>query len=304
MANFSSGVSMRVTGGRMGYPALAAGLLLPAILLLVPNPSRANIFGPDDRRDIALADGLSGVGTIVCEGTTRRPTAALVTLEDAPPRLDVIATVAHAFVGSNGQRLTACEFWPGGSPSLAARIAFLKTGTLTPQGNWHNDWAVAVLDRRLPGELSRLVPRSLDERQAEQKRHRQAHFLLAGHNGERGPLQVSESCGPVAKKSSDLNRFDVRVFNHDCDMMPGWSGGPLILREDGRDYLVAVNSTEVNAITHISGHPYDGRMNPNTAVRVDGLFLKTLERLLESGAPGVTASCLVAGMSGEPPLPC
>ena len=290
--------------GATGYRALAAALLLAA-LSCASTPSEANIFGRDDRRGITPGDGLSGVGTIVCEGTTRRPTAALVALEAPSSRADVIATVAHAFVGSNGQRLSACEFWPGADPALASRIVYLETGTLSPEGNWHNDWAVAVLDRRLPENLSRLRPRVLSERQAEMKRVRHAHFLLAGHNGERGPLQVSERCGPVAKVNSDLNRFDRRVFNHDCDMMPGWSGGPLILREDGVDYLVAVNSTEVNAITHISGRPYNGRMNPNTAVRVDGRFHETLERLLKSEAPGnMSFRCLVASMDNAPALPC
>ncbi|MDO9126313.1 MAG: hypothetical protein Q7U42_05545, partial [Parvibaculum sp.] len=92
-------------------------------------------------------------------------------------------------------------------------------------------------------------------------------------------------------------------FNHDCDMMPGWSGGPLILREGGASYLVAVNSTEVNAITHISGRPYNGRMNPNTAVRLDGRFLATVENLLRAGAPG-TVKCLVVSMDETPALPC
>ncbi|PKP77840.1 MAG: hypothetical protein CVT81_07070 [Alphaproteobacteria bacterium HGW-Alphaproteobacteria-3] len=283
----------------------AAGLLLLAGLSCSPTPSSANIFGQDDRRDIAIEDALSGVGTIVCEGTTRRPTAALVTLKGVSSRADIIATVAHAFIGSNDRRLSACEFWPGADPALAARIVYLETGTLSPEGNWHNDWAVARLDRRLPESLSRLRPRMLDEKQAEMKRARRAQFLLAGHNGERGPLQISERCGPVAKAYSDLNGFDHRVFNHDCDMMPGWSGGPLILREDGIDYLIAVNSTEVNAITHISGRPYNGRMNPNTAVRVDGRFHRTLERLLKSDAPGGTAfRCLVASMGDAPALPC
>lgn len=291
-------------GCATGCRALAAALLL-ASLACAPSPSNANIFGRDDRRGIAPEDGLSGVGTIVCEGTTRRPTAALVTLRVPSPRADVIATVAHAFVGSNGQRLSTCEFWPGADPSLAARIVYLETGTLSPEGNWHNDWAVAVLDRRLPESLSRLRPRVLDERQAEAKRSRHAHFLLAGHNGERGPLQISERCGPVAKVNSDLNRFDRRVFNHDCDMMPGWSGGPLVLREGGVGYLIAVNSTEVNAITHISGRPYNGRMNPNTAVRVDGRFHETLERLLKSDAPdGPAFRCLVASLGDAPALPC
>lgn len=296
---------MHGTGGTIFYRATGAGLCLLALMLAVRGPAQANIFGHDDRRDILAEDGLSGVGTIVCEGTTRRPTAALVALPGrrASPYYDVIATVAHAFVGANGQLLRTCEFWPQASPVDAARIVFLETGTLSPYGNWHNDWAVAVLERRLPETMSRLVPRILEDAEANERRSAKAHFLLVGHNGERGPLQVSERCGPVPKHGSHLNRFDPRVFNHDCDMMPGWSGGPLILREEGIDYLVAVNSTEVNAITHISGRPYNGRMNPNTAVRIDGRFHATIEALLRTGAPGAV-ECLVASNDDGPGLPC
>lgn len=294
---------MHGTSATVGYRASAAGLFLLTAMLV--GPAHANIFGHDDRRDILAADELSGVGTIVCEGTTRRPTASLVTLPGrAPsPYYDVIATVAHAFIGSNGQLLQRCEFRPQADAALAAKITFLETGTLSPYGNWHNDWAVAVLERRLPENFSRLLPRVVDEAEAYELRMRKARFLLAGHNGERGPLQVSENCGPVPKLGSHLNRFDPRVFNHDCDMMPGWSGGPLILRDGGASYLVAVNSTEVNAITHISGRPYNGRMNPNTAVRLDGRFLATVENLLRAGAPG-TVKCLVASMDEAPALPC
>jgi len=268
--------------------------------------SRANIFGDDDRRDIAATDGLSGVGTIVCEGTTRRPTGSLVALPGGhvTARFDVMVTVAHAFVGSNGEFLTGCAFWPGADPALAADIVFLKTGTLSPYGNWHNDWAVAVLERRLPESLDRLVPMTLDEADAYRLRSEKATFLLAGHNGERGPLQVSEKCGPMPKRFSDLNGFDSRIFNHDCDMMPGWSGGPLILREGGTSYLVAVNSTEVNAITHIAGRPYNGQMNPNTAVRVDGAFRSVIDSLLKAGAPGTSITCVVASADNGPALPC
>lgn len=295
---------MHGTDGTGGYKARAAALLLPLLAFAAPDTAQANIFGHDDRRDIVAEDRLSGVGTIVCEGTTRRPTAALVTLSKGTPSpyYDIIATVAHAFTGSNGQLLTACEFWPQADAAFATKIVFLETGTLVPYGNWHNDWAVAVLERRLPDSFSRLVPRVLSD--AVTGRMPNAHFLLAGHNGERGPLQVSENCGPVPKLGSHLNRFDPRVFNHDCDMMPGWSGGPLILREDGRDYLVAVNSTEVNAITHVSGRPYNGRMNPNTAVRVDGRFHATIESLLRTGPPAAPVRCLVASAENMPALPC
>ena len=295
---------MQGTGGTTGYLAHVAAIALLG-LLVVSNAS-ANIFGEDDRRDINESDGLSGVGTIVCEGTTRRPTGSLVALpgRHLTPRFDVVVTVAHAFIGSNGEFLTDCAFWPGADPALATDIVFLKTGTLSPYGNWHNDWAVAVLERRLPETLDRLVPMVLGEADAYRKRSEKAAFFLAGHNGERGPLQVSGNCGPMPKRFSDLNGFDPRVFNHDCDMMPGWSGGPLVLREGGVSYLVAVNSTEVNAITHIAGRPYNGQMNPNTAVRVDGAFRSVIDSLLNTGAPGTSIACLVASADNGPALPC
>ena len=292
-------------GGIVGYRALVAGLTLLG-LFIASSTARANIFGEDDRRNIVESDGLGGVGTIVCKGTTRRPTGSLVTLPGGhlTPRFDVVVTVAHAFVSSNGKFMTECEFRPGADPALAADIVFLKTGTLSPYGNWHNDWAVAVLDRRLPEHLDRLVPLTLDEAAAHTKRAERSTFLLAGHNGERGPLQVSSDCGPMPKRFSDLNGFDSRVFNHDCDMMPGWSGGPLILRQGGVNYLVAVNSTEVNAITHIAGRPYNGQMNPNTAVRVDGPFRNVIDNLLKAGAPGTSVTCVVASADDGPALPC
>jgi hypothetical protein len=298
---------MRSIGVRTGYRMLSAALRLPALTLVVATAgAQANVFGIDDRRDIFPEDNLSGVGIIVCEGTTRRPTGALVTSPSLPSNrsYEVVVSVAHAFLGSHGRRLPVCEFWPQANAALAVKIAFLETGTLNPYSNWHNDWAVAVLDRRLPDDYSRLTPRVLDEEDAETLRDANASFLLAGHNGERGPLQVSTKCGPVAKHGSHLNRFDPRVFNHDCDMMPGWSGGPLILREKDESYLVAVNSTEINAITHIYGSPYNGRMNPNTAVRVDGRFLRTIHNLIETGGPGPSVECLVASNDNLPALPC
>lgn len=189
---------MHGTDGAIAKAMRAASLGL-LILLLVPSPSASNIFGNDDRRDIRPEDGMSGVGTIVCEGTTRRPVGALITDPErhVMPRFDVIVTVAHAFVGPGGDFLTDCEFHVGADPARAARIIFLKTGAVKLYRNWHNDWAVAVLDRRLPEELDRLVPRVLGEADANALRAKGATFLLAGHNGERGPLQVSDKCGPM-----------------------------------------------------------------------------------------------------------
>ena len=295
---------MRATNGR---PSRWAGAAVLGLALLLAGAAEANIFGRDDRRDIRPEDGLSGVGVIVCAGTTRRPTGVLLASALLPEDRDyeVIASAAHVFIGPQG-RLTECAFRPHGMPDIAAAIIFIESGSRTPyrDRDWHNDWAVAVLDRRLPGDIERLKPRVIDDLAAVALREAGARFMLAGHNGERGPLQMSEHCGPVRKRSSHLNRFDPRVVNHDCDMMPGWSGGPLILRERGTDYMIAVNSQASNAITHVSGRPFSGSLNPNVAIRVDGRFKQAIDRLLRAGAAGVTAHCMVASRDAGPGLPC
>ncbi|MEX0839011.1 MAG: hypothetical protein WD034_05700 [Parvibaculum sp.] len=296
---------MRPTNGKGWLTVCAAGLGIS--MLLLTDMAEANIFSHDDRRDIRPEDGLSGVGVIVCEDTTRRPTGVLIAspLLPADRNYDVIASAAHVFIGHRG-RLTRCRFRPHGSPREAANIVFIESGSHTPyrDRDWHNDWAVAVLDRRLSDGLERLRPRVVDDKAAVALREAGSRFILAGHNGERGPLQMSDDCGPVRKRSSHLNRFDPRVLNHDCDMMPGWSGGPLILRDGGVSYMIAVNSQASNAITHPSGRPYSGNLNPNVAIRVDGRFKKAIDRLLRAGAGGTTAKCLVASKDEMPGLPC
>lgn len=295
---------MHATNRRAAWRACAAAF---GLAMLLADAAQANIFGHDDRRDIRPEDGLSGVGVIVCDGTTRRPTGILLTSALLPEDRDyeIIASAAHVFIGPQG-RLTQCTFHPHGAPGEAAAIIFIESGSRTPyrDRDWHNDWAVAVLDRRLSGDIERLKPRVIDDLAAVALREAGARFILAGHNGERGPLQMSEHCGPVRKRSSHLNRFDRRVVNHDCDMMPGWSGGPLILRERGTDYVIAVNSQASNAITHVSGRPFSGSLNPNVAIRVDGRFKETIDRLLRSGAAGATVHCLVASRDEGPGLPC
>ena len=296
---------MHATNARGWLAARATGLGILALLLA--GAAQANIYGTDDRRDIRPGDGLSGVGVIVCKNTTRRPTGVLIASPYLPRErnYDVITSAAHVFIGPRG-RLTDCEFRPQSKTGPGARILYIESGSHTPyrDRDWHNDWAVAVLDRRLPDELDRIEPRVMDEDTAVELRESGARFILAGHNGERGPLQMSENCGPERKRSSHLNRFDPRVLNHDCDMMPGWSGGPLILQEDGINYMIAINSQASNAITHTSGRAYSGSLNPNVAIRVDGQFKRAIDRLLRAGTTGVTAKCLVASKGDLPALPC
>ncbi len=263
----------------IGLSAAAAALLLPAI------PSFANVFEIDDRRLITPDDQMGFVGVIACADTKRIPTASLITTPDANParRHEVITTVAHAFYTKDGDRWQDCSFLPEGDPTRALPITYVTTGTSTPGKGWNDDWAVAVVQGRVSIDMP--MPLSVDLAAIEDHRTAGAFIQLAGHNGERLPMLMSENCGPRHKRSGSHNFGDTRVFNHDCDMISGWSGGPLLLRTPTDVFTIAVNSTRFNPVVHQTGFPFDDRFNPNTAIRVDNDFLAVIKRLTVEGTP-------------------
>jgi protease YdgD len=291
----------------MRLPSRRLGFLFLIFLLLQGSNVRANIFGTDDRRLITKADGLSAVGLIVCEGTTRRPTATLVS-PDTDGSRQVIISVAHSFLTNDNRPLGPCSYWPEGRPENAVRIAHALLGTGRPAGDWNEDWAVATLAHALPATYHPLRTLVMSVTDADAARASGVSFLLAGHNGETGPMMWSGHCGPVPKRNADINRFDDRAFNHDCDMMPGWSGGPLILQREGQRYVIAVNATELNALVTVAGEAYNGVYNANTAVRIDGAFLAAIKKM----STGVTLArsgehSTLCQISQPPPLaprPC
>lgn len=267
---------------------LAIGLTAAAAALLLPSfPSIANVFEVDDRRLITPDDQMGFVGVIACANTKRIPTASLITTPDASPHRqhEVITTVAHAFFTKDGDRWQDCSFLPEGDPTRALPITHVMVGTSTPGKGWNDDWAVAVVEGRISTETPLPMPLSVDLKALEEHRTKGARIQLAGHNGERLPMLMSENCGPRYKRSGSHNFGDTRVFNHDCDMISGWSGGPLLLRTPSDVFTIGVNSTRFNPVVHQTGFPFDDRFNPNTAIRVDNEFLATIERLSVEGVP-------------------
>ncbi len=276
-------------------------------------PVKANVFGEDDRRPVTQEDELGFVGVIACANTGRIPTASLVTVADADParHFDIIVTVAHAFSNSDGQRWEECIFRLEGKNEREARIVYVMSGTHTPGQGWNTDWAVAVLADRLSEGMTLPHPLVLDETETLERINDGARVLLVGHNGERLPMLVSENCGPHIKVSGSHNFGDDRVFNHDCDMMAGWSGGPLLLRKSDTTHITAVNATQFNRVVHQQGWPFDGRFNPNTAIRIDEKFEAAIRTLALNGAPiqladkiafcsiETAASCDVAASDGS-----
>ncbi len=283
--------------------SLAIALVAATSFLLAPAPpASANVFETDDRRLITPEDQMSFVGIIACTDTKRIPTASLITTREASPnrRHEVITTVAHAFFTKDGDRWQDCSFLPEGDPTQALPIKYVMTGTSTPGKGWNDDWAVAVVEGRVASTTPLPLPLSVDLADIETHRSAGARIQLAGHNGESLPMLISENCGPRFKRSGSHNFGDSRVFNHDCDMMSGWSGGPLLLRTQTEVFTIAVNSTRFNPVVHQTGFPFDDRFNPNTAIRVDKEFHAAIERLTVDGAPILLADNTLFCTVGEP----
>ena len=269
---------------------LCLATLAAALAGQIHTPASANVFGDDDRRPLLASDGYDAVGQIACEGSTRLPVGTLIDHPALPADRthDLIITVAHAFAGS-GEVETQCSFLPAGNAKAAVPILRVALGTLDPRRAWHHDWAVAVIGGRLSSSYGALPLRTIGQEDLPALSRAGATYALVGKNGERPRMLISENCRPIPKLHWHHGYFNPAEFNHDCDMIAGWSGGPLVLIERGRRYVVAVNATELNGIIHRHGQPFHPRMFANTAIRMDGDFLAAVERLVTAERPALRA---------------
>lgn len=268
--------------------ALAIGTL--AALTLLPPPSFANVFDTDDRRPLTAEDGFSAVGQFACANSTRLPVGTIVSHPSLVPDRDfeLVATVAHTFSGRHNQMQTNCAFLPGGNEADATPVVHVALGTLNPGRAWHHDWAIAVVKGRISDAYGSLPLATITRDDLEPLEQQGARYALVGKNGERPQMLISENCAPVPKLHWHHGYFSDGEFNHNCDMIPGWSGGPLVLIHEGRRQIVGINATELNGIVHKVGDAYHPRMFANTAIRFDGEFKATLDRLAASPPPVIS----------------
>lgn len=275
------------TGRRRKADMLRAAVVCIASAVMaaaMTGSAHANVFGRDDRRPLQPSDGYTAVGQIACEASTRLPVGTIIAHPALDPDRDfeLVASVAHAFRGRRGDMPQRCRFLPGGDADAAAPVLRVSLGTLTPGKAWHHDWAVAIIDGRLSDSYGALPLATLAAADLKPLRNAGARYALIGKNGERPRMLISEDCGPVPKLHWHHGFFSHGEFNHDCDMIPGWSGGPLVMTLNGRAQIVGINATELNGIIHKVGDPWHPRMFANTAIRFDGEFKATVERLARS----------------------
>lgn len=267
--------------GRLRHSFLWRTLWLGLAGMALAAQAHANVFDEDDRRPLRAEDNFHSVGQISCEGSSRLPVGTLIShpaLSDDRD-FELVVTVAHAFRGRNNAMQTRCSFLPGGDPVSAKPVMHAALGTLDPDKAWHHDWAVAVIAGRLSTTYGSLALETISPEQLEPLASEGAHYALIGKNGERPRMLISRNCGPVPKLHWHHGFFSPGEFNHNCDMIAGWSGGPLVLIRGEQRHVIAINATELNGVIHKVGDPWQPRMFANTAIRYDGQFRDAVERM-------------------------
>ncbi len=272
-----------------GFLARRVPAAVALSLALAASPAGANVFGTDDRRPLLPEDDYGAIGQIACENSTRLPVGTVIDHPSLSPDRDfeLVISVAHAFLGPRNRMHTRCEFRPGGDAEAARPVLRVSLGTLAPGRAWHHDWAVAMIARDPDAALAALPLRTITQADIVPLKRSGARYVLVGKNGERPRMLISENCGPVPKLHWHHGYFTDAEFNHDCDMIAGWSGGPLVLVRGERRHVVAVNATELNSFVHKEGDPWNARTFPNTAIRIDGDFKETIDRMAAERTSGV-----------------
>lgn len=243
--------------------------------------AHANVFDRDDRRPLTTEDGFDAVGQITCANSTRLPIGTIISHDALPEDRDyeLIVTVAHTFRGRGGVMETRCDFLPGGNAKAATPLLHVALGTLAPGRAFHHDWAVAIVSGRLSDTHGALPLATMTEDDLTSLDEAGARYSLIGKNGERPRMLISENCAPVPKLHWHHGFFSQGELNHNCDMIPGWSGGPLVMTLNGKRQIVGINATELNGIIHKVGDAYHPRMFANTAIRYAGDFKATVARM-------------------------
>lgn len=247
---------------RLRLAALA--VLALAAVMCFSEPSRAAVFGRDDRRVLTAADDAlqDKIGTLVSSQNGAFCTAFCL----AP---DVIATASHCLFGTAATsrpnikdfRFTTARSGPlspvnAGTPLAARRSAALSqtviSGTtrlsVAPPIGAYQDWAVARLESpvcqagglplspRTPGEL-------IQSSMAGALYQVAVHADLVSSKLHRGAPCAVNSAFPDADAATIARDFanpDAIVF-HTCDTGGGSSGSPLLIDGPHGPEVVAIN---------------------------------------------------------------
>ena len=239
---------MGTAAGRMiGVAALLIATFAVA-LAGTSAPANGYIMDADDRRPLSEQErgrfrsvGIIAVKWSLEDRLRRLGTAMLVGTPDT--RHDVVLTAAHNFINPLTGRPHGNEFFFLTGDGTAVRItaaamgrAFSSTGPITGS-DVTRDWATALLEAPISVRYGALGLGVIDADGVRKANAARAAFVVIGYNPENRQLMISDRCTVIALRK--------RVgLVHDCDTTQGWSGGPLIMMDGGRPWVLGVSTAQ------------------------------------------------------------
>lgn len=249
----------------------------------------ALVFGPDDRRPLKSSEKkLARVtGTLWRKANVEVASATILDHPSLPANRtwDVVLTSAHAFVDRRGQFApTGYWFSRGADPQNKVRVSsvYFPKRFDFQKVSPRNDWALAVVGRRLTAPGEGVAPLVLSERSILKRARSGGRLMLVAHNVRTRTIQVSDNCGIIPKRLGDQD-FGPRVFNMDCDMEVSASGGALMLKWAGRHYAAGVAAGDTHRRSHKFGAPFNPRRHVNLAVGLPPELHAALDQLGKTG---------------------
>ena len=271
---------------------MRAAALLIAILSSVPALAAdqlALVFGQDDRRALAANELALGrvTGTLWRKERLEIASASILRHPHLPEdrTWDVVLTSAHTFVDIHG-RFFSTKYWfsSGAAPEQKVRVSsvYFARNFSFEKIDPRNDWALALVERRLSGRGEGLIPLVLSERTLLRRVQSGGRFRLVAHNVRTRSVQVADNCGIVPKGPGHID-YGPRVFNMDCDMEISASGGTLMLEWNGVRFAAGVAAGDTHRKSHTAGAPFNPRRHVNLAVGLPPEMLWALELLDRTG---------------------
>jgi V8-like Glu-specific endopeptidase len=174
---------------------------------------------------------------------------------------DLVLTVAHTVTNEQGaiHPLVQVEADPLTTPVLArvTHVSLPPNWTLDPASG--TDWAVLRIDKPLglrcgwaevwQGQTALSVGSSVE---------------FVGF-GDCPQDRKTEFNGRAYVSAGTVRDIGEHVLFHDCSMWSGSSGGPLMMRQGGKTYVVAVNSADVSVEGEVLDHGFRSEYRKETA---------------------------------------
>lgn len=194
------------------------------------------LFGADDRRIMDSADRpWRAIGTLLTPGG--RCTGTLVANA-------LVLTAAHCVSAYVEGRIEASDVmflagYQDGSAFAVARATRIVPASnrplqWNPNGDVSDDWAFVVLDQPIGAETGTIPILELGDDDLDLAVRYQTAVTQAGYSADiPESLTGHEGCRLLAASPGGW-------VDHDCDIVPGDSGSPLMVERDGRLQIIAV----------------------------------------------------------------